>query len=163
MDNSGKYCCHSVTQSCLILCDPMDCSTPGIPVHHHLPEFAQTHVHWNQWCHPTISSSVIPFSSCPQPFPTSGSFPVSWLLAGEYTFLNYIYMYFLAGYVTENVHDILDSNFVSLRKIITLLSVMTDPFGSYSYAREISQPGSYWEQQIGGLPTLYVRVPKASN
>ena len=39
-------CCCSVTQSCLILCDPMDCSTPGLPVHHQLPEFAQTHVHW---------------------------------------------------------------------------------------------------------------------
>ena len=32
-------------QSCLTLCDPMDCSTPGFPVHHRLPEFAQTHVH----------------------------------------------------------------------------------------------------------------------
>ena len=36
----------SVTQSCLILCDPMDCSMPGLPVHHQLPEFIQTHVHW---------------------------------------------------------------------------------------------------------------------
>ena len=36
----------SVTQSCLILCDPMGCSTPGFPVHHQFPEFAQTHVHW---------------------------------------------------------------------------------------------------------------------
>ena len=35
----------SVPQSCLMLCDPMDCSTPGIPVHHQLPEPAQTHVH----------------------------------------------------------------------------------------------------------------------
>ena len=35
----------------------------------------------NQWCHPTISSSVIPFSSCPQSFPASGSFPVSQLFA----------------------------------------------------------------------------------
>ena len=35
----------SVTQSCLTLCDPMDCSTPGLPVHHQLPEFTQTHVH----------------------------------------------------------------------------------------------------------------------
>ena len=35
----------SVTQSCLILCDPMDCSTPGFPVHHQLPELAQTRVH----------------------------------------------------------------------------------------------------------------------
>ena len=36
----------SVTQSCLILCDPMDYSTPGLPVHHQLLEFTQTHAHW---------------------------------------------------------------------------------------------------------------------
>ena len=35
----------SVTQSCPILCDPMNCSTPGLPVHHQLPESTQTHVH----------------------------------------------------------------------------------------------------------------------
>ena len=35
----------SVAQSCLTLCDPMDCSTPGFPVHHQLLELAQTHVH----------------------------------------------------------------------------------------------------------------------
>ena len=35
----------SVTQSCLTLCDPMNRSTPGLPVHHQLPEFTQTHVH----------------------------------------------------------------------------------------------------------------------
>ena len=35
----------SVTQSCLTLCDPMDCSMPGLPVHHQLQEFTQTHVH----------------------------------------------------------------------------------------------------------------------
>ena len=36
----------SLTQLCLTLCDPMDCSSPGFPVHHHHPEFTQTHVHW---------------------------------------------------------------------------------------------------------------------
>ena len=38
------HCC-SVAQSCLTLCNPMDCSTPGLPVQHQLPEFTQTHVH----------------------------------------------------------------------------------------------------------------------
>ena len=43
--------CHSVqfssvSQSCLTLCDPMNHSTPGLPVHHQLPEFTHTHVHW---------------------------------------------------------------------------------------------------------------------
>ena len=39
------YCC-SVAKSCPTLCDPVDCSTPGFPVLHHLPEFDQIHVHW---------------------------------------------------------------------------------------------------------------------
>ena len=38
-------CGCSVAQSCLTLCDPMDCNTPGFPVHHQLPELTQTHVH----------------------------------------------------------------------------------------------------------------------
>ena len=38
--------CCSVTKSCLTLCSLMDCSTPGLPVPHHLLEFAQVHVHW---------------------------------------------------------------------------------------------------------------------
>ena len=42
--HSVQFC--SVAQLCLILCGPMDCSTPGLPVHHQLPEFTQTHVHW---------------------------------------------------------------------------------------------------------------------
>ena len=41
--SSGQF--SSVAQSCLTLCDPMNHSTPGLPVHHHLPEFTQTHVH----------------------------------------------------------------------------------------------------------------------
>ena len=39
-------CCCSVTKSCLTLCDPKDCSTPGFPVLHCVPKFAQTLVHW---------------------------------------------------------------------------------------------------------------------
>ena len=68
----------SVGQSCLTLCDPMNCSTPGLPVHHQLPEFTQTHVHR---VGDTISSSVIPFSSCLQSFPTSGIFQMCQLFA----------------------------------------------------------------------------------
>ena len=37
--------CYSVVQLCPTLCEPMDCSTPGLPVLHHLPKFAQVHVH----------------------------------------------------------------------------------------------------------------------
>ena len=67
----------SFAQSCLTLCSPMDCSTPGFPAHHQLPELAQTQCPLSRSCHPTISSSVVRFSSCLQSFPASGSFPVS--------------------------------------------------------------------------------------
>ena len=69
-------------QSCLTLCDPIKCSTPGLPVHHQLPESTQTHVHWVGWCHQTILSSVVPFSSCPKSFPAlRSSFQMSQLFA----------------------------------------------------------------------------------
>ena len=46
MTRSSWISCCSVTQSCPTLCNPMNCSTPGFPVLHYLPEFVQTHVHW---------------------------------------------------------------------------------------------------------------------
>ena len=61
----------------------MDCSMPVSPVLHYLQEFAQTNVHGVKWCHPTISSSVVPFSSCPQSFLASGSVPKSQLFASD--------------------------------------------------------------------------------
>ena len=59
----------------------MNCSMPGLPVHHHLPEFTRTHHPSSWWCHPAISSFVIPFSSHPQSLPASESFPMSQLFA----------------------------------------------------------------------------------
>ena len=58
----------SVTQSCLILCDPMNRSTPGLPVHHQLPELAHTHVHW-------IGDAIQ--SSHPLSFPSLPAFNLS--------------------------------------------------------------------------------------
>ena len=56
----------SDTQLCPTLCDPMDCSTPGLPVHHQLPEFTRTHVHWVgnaiQPSHPLSSHSPPAFN-----------------------------------------------------------------------------------------------------
>ena len=62
---AGSFLLHqfsSAAQSCLTLCDPMDCSTPGFPVHHQLPECAQTHVH-------QVSDAIQPSRplSCPSP------------------------------------------------------------------------------------------------
>ena len=56
----------SVAQSCPTHCDPMDCGTTGLPVHHQLPEFTQTHVHWVgdaiQLSHPLSSPSPPAFN-----------------------------------------------------------------------------------------------------
>ena len=61
--------CCLITQSCPTLWDPMDCSTPGFPVLHHLLEFAQIHVHWVSdaiqpshliFCHPLLLPSIFP-------------------------------------------------------------------------------------------------------
>ena len=58
---------NSVAQSCPTICDPMNCSTPGLPVHHQFPEFTQTHVHRVgdaiQPSHTLSSSSPVPSSS----------------------------------------------------------------------------------------------------
>ena len=71
----------SVAQLCLTLCDPMNCSTPGLPVHHHLPEFTQTHVHRVsdaiQPSHPRSSLSPPALKS----LPASESFPMSQLFS----------------------------------------------------------------------------------
>ena len=66
----------SVTQSCLTLHDPMNHSTPGRSVHHQLPEFTQTHVHWVVMSSNHLILCFFPFS-CLQSFPASGSFPMS--------------------------------------------------------------------------------------
>ena len=58
----------SVAQSCPTLCDPMDCSTPGLPVHHQLPEFTQTHVHW-------VSDATQPSHSLSSPSPLTFNLP----------------------------------------------------------------------------------------
>ena len=82
---ANLFPCHqfsSFAQSCSTLCDPMNCSTPGFPIHHQLPELTQTHAH-------RISDAIQPFHPLPSPsppafnlsHPVSGSFPMSQLFA----------------------------------------------------------------------------------
>ena len=79
--SSIQFC--SVAQSCLTLCNPMDCSTPGFPVHHQFPEFTQTHVHWVgdaiQPSHPLSSPSPPTFSLSQNQFLLNESvLPIRW-------------------------------------------------------------------------------------
>ena len=71
-------CCCSVAKSCLTLCDPMDCSTPGFSLS---PRICSNSCPLSQWHHTTISSFVTPFSSWLQSFQASGPFPMSWLFS----------------------------------------------------------------------------------
>ena len=57
MVHQAQHQFSSVAQSCPTLCDPMNCSTPGLPVHHQLPEFTQTHVH-------RVGDAIQPFHPC---------------------------------------------------------------------------------------------------
>ena len=85
--HSSIYHCCSVAKLCPILCST-DCSTPSFPVLLYPSDSKWVNdcsdsCPLSQWCHPTISSSVTCFSSCPQPFPTSGSFPMSQLFTSS--------------------------------------------------------------------------------
>ena len=81
MKDTQPQSVSSVTQSCLTLCDPTDCSTPGLPVHHQLSEFTQTHAHWVsddiQPSHPLSSPSPPTFNLSQHQglFPKSQFFP----------------------------------------------------------------------------------------
>ena len=68
----------SVAQSCPTLCNPINCSMPGLSPSP-APGVDSDSCPSSRWCHPAISSSVVPFSSCPQSFPASESFPMSQL------------------------------------------------------------------------------------
>ena len=91
----------SVTQSCLTLCDPMNCSTPGLPVYHHLQEFTQTHIH-------RVSSAIQPSHPLSSPSPPAPnpsqhqSFPMSYLFAwgGQSTGVSA-----LASFLPKNTQD----------------------------------------------------------
>ena len=71
----------SVAQSCPTLCNPMNHSTPGLPCPSPTPGVHSNSCPSSQWCHPAISSSVVPFSFCPQSLLASKSFPMSQLFA----------------------------------------------------------------------------------
>ena len=70
----------SVAQACLTICDHINCSMPGLPVHHQLLEFTHTHVHRVRDAIQPSHPLVVPISSRLQSFPASGSFPTSHLL-----------------------------------------------------------------------------------
>ena len=80
----GHFCCYcSVAQSCPTLCDHHGLQHARHPCPSPSPRACSNSCPLSQWCHSTILSSVISFSSWLQFFPASGSFPVCWLFAAD--------------------------------------------------------------------------------
>ena len=77
MNEYSSVLFSSVTQSCPTLCNPMNCSQASLSITNSQSPPKPMSIKW--WYHPAISSSVVPFSSCPQSFPASGSFQMSQL------------------------------------------------------------------------------------
>ena len=78
--SQGKF--SSIAQLCLTLCNPMDCNT-RLPCPTPTPRACSNSCPSHWWYHPTTSFSVVPFSSCLQSFPASGSFPMSQFFASH--------------------------------------------------------------------------------
>ena len=140
-----------VAQSCPTLCNPMNRSMPGLPVHHQLPE--STRSPSNRCCHPTISSSVVPFSFCLQSFPASGSFPVSQLFTSVW--LSYWGFSFRIG--SSNEHSSLISfrmDWLDLLAVQGLSRVFSNTkvqkhqfFGAQlSYSSTLTSIHDYWKK-----------------
>ena len=86
------FCCSSVAQSCPTLCNPMDCSTPGFPVLHHLLELAQTYVHWVsdavQLSHPLLFPSPPAFFPRIRVFSNKSVLCIRWSKYWSFSFSN---------------------------------------------------------------------------
>ena len=156
----------------------MNCSTPVFLVLHYLLEFAQTHIHWVQWCHPTILSYITPSSSCSQSFPASESFPMSRLFTsgGQSITLTILTIQFsikFIGMLCNHHHDplprtfssILNSNSVSLNSLSARAAITKyHTVGGLNNMRLFSHSSEDWKSKImvpassgsggGSLPDL---------
>ena len=134
----------SVTQSCPTLCNPMDCSTPGLPVHHRLLEFTQTHVHWVsdaiQPSHPWLSPSPLAFNlpqhqglftwvSSSHHYAKMQMWWQIWDVAGSRS------VYYVVPYQLDGVHN---NCFVLFFNICFIFGCI----GSWSWHVNLSYPGS---------------------
>ena len=80
MEKLYKFC-FSVATLCLILLQPQGLQQTRLPCPSLSHGVCSNSCSLSRWCHPSISSLVVPLSSCPQSFPASGSFPMSWFFA----------------------------------------------------------------------------------
>ena len=142
--------CCAVVKSCLTLCDPVGCSVLGSSVFHCFTVCSHL-CPSSPWCHPTVSSSVVPFSSHLPSFPASGSFPVSQLFAsgGHIS----IRASALASILLMNIHDWFPLGWTSLISLEdSQESSPTPQFKSVSslvlsflYSPALTSMNDYWK------------------
>ena len=144
----------SVAQSCLTLCAPMDWSMPGFPVHHHLPELAQAHVHWVgdviQPSHP-VSSPSPPTFDLSQPH---GLFkwvlPISWPKYWSFSFsinpsneYSGLISFRMEWFDLLSVQEILKS---LLQHHSSKASVLSSSVLSFLYGSTLTSIDDYWKK-----------------
>ena len=139
----------SVAQLCPTLWDPMDCSTPDFPQSPAPGAYSDSHPS-SQWCHPTISSSVIPFSSCLQSFPASRSFPVSqFFISGSQS----IGVSASASALPMNIQDLFPLELTGLiflqskglSRVFSNTAVQKHQFFSFLYGSAVTSIHDYWK------------------
>ena len=134
----------SVAQLCPTLCNPMNHSTPGHPVHHQLLEFTQNSCPSSQWCHPAISSSVVPFSSCPQVpprirvFSNESAFHIRWPRYWSFSF----------SISPSNEHPGLISFRMDRLDLLAVQGTFKSLLQYYSSKASIFQPSAFFTVQL---------------
>ena len=118
-DPKFKKVLSAVTQSCLTLCDPMDCSTPGFPVHHQLLELTQTHVH-------RVGDAIQPSHPLLSPFfLLLLLLSTKWFLSPEYFIFTQCLVSGLYFPFPHDYHIILNYEFISLPLVFLLFYLFT--------------------------------------
>ena len=115
---------------------PMDCSMPDFLVLHYFPEFAQTDVHWH---HPTISSSVVPFSSCLQSFPTSQQGLFQWV-----SFLHQVAKYWSFNISLSNQYSGLISFRIDWLDLLAVLGTLKSLLQHHSSKASVLQRSAFF-------------------
>ena len=147
--NLYSCCCCSVTPSCPTLCDPMDCSTPGFPVFQ-FPWVCSNSCPLSQWCHPTISPSVTPFSSCPQSFPASGSYPMSQFFSsgGQSIGISaWVLPVNIQCWFALGLTGLISLQFKGLSRIFSNITIWKHQFSAFSlpYGPTLTSVHDYWK------------------
>ena len=143
------FCCWSVAKLCVTLCDPTDCTTPGFPVHHHLPEFGQIHVHRVsdaiQPSHPLWSPSPPAFSI--RVFSTESALPIMW---PEYWSFSFSPSNEYSGLISFRMDWLISLQSKGLSRVFSSTTIKSINFSQLSllYGPTLTSIHGHWKKTI---------------